>query len=79
MEKALKGLKVVICVMDDIFVNGKNSEEHWIRLKTFLKRIEKSGMMLRKEKYLFGFAKIMFFGHVISGRGIKPDPDKMRL
>ena len=78
MEKILVGLEGVICMMDDILVYGKDSEEHWIRLKKVLKRIEKSGMTLRKEKCLFGCTEIKFLGHVISGRGIKPDPDKIK-
>ena len=33
---------------------------------------------MRKEKCLSGCTKIKFLGHVISGRGIKPDSDKIK-
>jgi hypothetical protein len=78
MEKILKGLKGVICLMDDILVYGKNPSDHWYRLKKVLKRIEKAGMTLRKEKCQFGCSEIKFLGHIISGTGIKADPDKIK-
>jgi hypothetical protein len=78
MERILKGLEGVICLMDDILVYGKNADEHWFRLSKVLKRVEKSGMTLRKEKCEFGCSEIKFLGHLVSGVGIKPDPDKVK-
>ena len=78
MEKILHGLEGVICLMDDILVYGKTAEEHWKRLKRVLKRIEKSGVTLRKEKCEFGSSEIKFLGHIVSGKGVKPDPEKVK-
>ena len=78
MEKILKGLDGVICLMDDILVYGKNANEHWYRLSKVLKRIEKSGVTLSKEKCEFGTSEVKFLGHVVSSVGIKPDPDKIK-
>jgi len=77
MEKILKGIKGVICLMDDILVYGKTAEEHWDRLREVLVRIEKSGMTLKKEKCEFGCTEIKFLGHLVSNTGIKPDPAKV--
>ena len=78
MEKILMDLKGVICLMDEVLVFGKDADEHWQRLYEVLKRIENSGMTLKKEKCEFGRSEIKFLGHVISGVGVKPDPEKVR-
>ena len=78
MEKILKGLEGIICLMDDILVYGKTVAEHWNRLHRVLRRIEKSGMTLREEKCEFGCEEVKFLGHIVSGSGIKPDPGKIK-
>ena len=78
MEKILDGLDGVICLMDDILVYGQDANEHWTRLRSVLERIEKSGMTLRKEKCEFACTEVKFLGHIVSGRGFKPDPDKVK-
>jgi len=77
MEKMLKGLDGVVCLMDDILVYGNTPSQHWARLKKVLNRISKNGMTLRKEKCEFGCTEVKFLGHLISAMGIKPDPDKI--
>ena len=79
MEKILHGLEGVICMMDDILVFGRNSTEHWKRLRLVLDRIRKSGMTLKKEKCEFGVTEVKFLGHLVSVQGIKPDPDKVAV
>jgi hypothetical protein len=78
MEKILHGLPGVICLMDDVLVYGVNEKEHWARLRTVLQCISRSGMTLRKEKCEFGCREVKFLGHIISGVGVKPDPDKIK-
>ena len=77
MEKILHGLEGVICMMDDILIFGKNSKEHWKRVRLVLERIRDSGMTLKKEKCQFGMTEVKFLGHLVSVQGIKPDPDKV--
>ena len=77
MEKILHGLEGVICMMDDILIFGKNSKEHWKRVRLALERIRDSGMTLKKEKCQFGMTEVKFLGHLVSVQGIKPDPDKV--
>jgi len=36
IEKILKGIKGVICLMDDILVSWKTAEEHWDKLREVL-------------------------------------------
>ena len=50
MEKILFGPEVVICIMYDVLVFGRDAKDHWIRLRLVLARIEKSSMTLKKGK-----------------------------
>ena len=78
MEKILEGLDGVICLMDDVLIFGKTAKEHWTRVRNVLKRIEKAGMTLKKEKCEFGVREVKFLGHLVNASGIKPDPDKVK-
>lgn len=48
MCEILKGLRGILCQMDDVLVFGQNYEEH-VRLDTALRRIQAAGAMLNKE------------------------------
>ena len=78
MEKILKGLEGVVCMMDDVLVYGKNEHQHWDRLNKVLERIQKAGVTLRKDKCEFGRHSVKFLGHVISSEGVQSDPEKVK-
>ena len=78
MESILKGLDGVICLMDDVLVYAEDYVTHWRILQSVLCRLESSGITLHKEKCEFGVKSIKFLGHIVSGKGIKPDPEKVK-
>ena len=65
-------------MMDDILVFGKDEGEHDSRLDKVLERLQAAGMTLNKAKCEFSVKKIHFLGHVVSGRGIEVDPEKVK-
>ena len=78
MEKILKNAEGVVCFMDDVLVFGPDQPTHWQRVKTVLERVSAAGMTLRKDKCQFGVESVCFLGHLLSGIGIQPDPEKVR-
>ena len=78
MEKILHGLEGVICLMDDVLVYGKDTAQHWSRLKRVLEKISAAGVTLKKSKCEFGCSSVKFLGHIISSEGIKADPEKVK-
>ena len=64
-------------MLDDVLVFGKNQKEHDMHLVEALKRIEKAGITLNKEKCQFSKERITFLGQIIDGSGIHPDPNKV--
>ena len=51
-------------------------EEHNKHLQAALERIKSAGATLNKEKCEFGRTAIKFLGHIITPKGISPDPSK---
>ena len=78
MTKALEGLEGVVCQMDDIMVFGENNEQHDKRLEQVMQRLSKAGITLNKSKCVFSTNSVTYLGHLITGDGVKPDPEKVK-
>ena len=78
MTELLSGLKGVDVIMDDVLVYGHDRSEHDSNLETMLDRIEQSGLELNKERQcVFSQSKTEYFGHIVSEKGISPNPKKV--
>ena len=78
LHQALDGLDGIHCVADDVVAHGKGSSNHDAVCDSFLERCEQVGIKLNKDKCQLGLEEITFQGHVITSKGLKPDPDKVR-
>ena len=67
----------VYTYIDDLLVVGSTVEEHDSRLKQVLTRCRQINLGLNAEKCRFGRTEIPYLGHVLSAKGIKPDPAKV--
>ena len=77
MSEVLHGQDGALCLIDDILVYGKTSEEHDRRLRAVLKRIERAGITLNLQKCEFHCSRMAFVGHIIDYSGIHSDPGKV--
>ena len=79
MELVMSGLTYDICLvyLDDILVFSKTFDEHLVRLATVFNRLDRYGLKLKPSKCSLFQRKVSFLGHVVSGRGIECDPDKI--
>lgn len=75
--EALEGLPGIVCIADDVIIQGKNQQEHDKHLKEFLLRCREKGIKLNKKKFEVGLKKICFMGHQITAEGLQPDPAKV--
>ena len=64
--------------MDDIIVFGKSAEKHDENLQNTFHVIEESGLKLNKKKCEIKKDTLTYFGHVLSARGVSPDPEKVK-
>ena len=78
MDESYEGLEGVITLEDDILVFGKTREEHDRRLQAVLIRSRERGIKLNKDKLETGLTQVRYFGHLLTQKGIQPDPEKVR-
>jgi hypothetical protein len=63
--------------MDDIIVVGSNCSQHIQRIETVLQRIYDAGLKLKPEKCNLLKYEVALLGHVVSQKGIRPNPDNV--
>ena len=70
--------KTVEAYVDDIVVNSKRTDDLVIDLELTFAKLNKNGIKLNPEKCVFGVPRGMLLGFVVSERGIKANPDKIK-
>ena len=63
--------------MDVILIFGRTRKEHDENLQNALKRAREKGIKFNPGKCIIGVSEVPFFGHVITDKGLKPDPAKV--
>src|SRR6185437_1457580 len=76
MDRVYKGIawKFVVVYLDDTIVYSRTFDEHLTHLKRVFNRIKQAGLRLNIEKCTFWMHQLPFLGHLISAKGIAPDP-----
>ena len=64
--------------MDDMIVRSQNKEEHLNHLYKLFERLKKYKLRLNPNKCTFGVRSGKLLGFVVSGKGIKVDPAKVK-
>nr|AHN53418.1 pol polyprotein [Nuttalliella namaqua] len=80
MDTVLRGLrwKVCLCYLDDVVVYSSSFSEHLQRLSFVLAAFRQAGLQLNHKKCHFGYQQLKILGHVVSPKGVTPDPEKVR-
>ena len=63
--------------VDDILVKNKSTKNHIVDLEETFSTLQKYKMKLNPTKYTFGVTSGKFLGFMISGCGIKANPEKI--
>ena len=77
--EVIEGLDFAFGYLDDILVFSSSIEEHYAHCKEIFKRLEKFQLKLSFEKCTFMKKQVQYLGHLISGEGIEPVPEKLQL
>ena len=64
--------------VDDMIVKSRDRADHLAALQRFFERIKKFRLRLNPKKYTFGVTSRILLGHIVSERGIKVDPEKIK-
>ena len=70
--------KFVILYLDDILIFSNTLEEHHNHVRQVLEKLIENNLYAKLSKCEFDKDKVEFLGHVISGKGISTDPNKIK-
>ncbi len=76
MELVLRGLQweTLLIYLDDIIILGKGVDESLDRLEAVFQCLFSYGLKLKPSKCHLLKEEVTFLGHVVSGKGIRPNP-----
>ena len=63
--------------MDDVICYADKFQTAYINLKIVFQRLREAGLRLKPKICRLFFRSTKFLGHVVSGDGVLPDPEKM--
>lgn len=80
MDKVLMGAAAyAMCYIDDIIIFSETLDDHLKHLEDVLERLQKAGLKLKLSKCEFLMHEVKYLGHIISDKGISPDPEKTKV
>ena len=65
-------------VVDDILLWGPDDDDHEAKLKVVMDRCRQVNLRLNKKKCRFRVSSVSLVGHLLTEKGMCPDPDKVK-
>ena len=84
LNQAIEGFDGVFNIADEILIYGIGetkkiaNSDHDRKLVALLERCRDRGVVLNQQKLKLRLKRIKFMGHVLTNRGVEPDPDKVK-
>lgn len=63
--------------LDDVIVFSRNFSDHLKHLEAVFQALGRYGLKLCPDKCQIFQKQVKFLGHVVSGQGVSPDPEKV--
>ena len=67
----MRGLDLCFAYVDDVLVASTFFEEHKSHMHELMRRFARYGVVINKDKCVFGVSEITFLGHLVTQKGIK--------
>ena len=77
VNEVLSGLTFAFGYLDDILVYSPDMETHLVHLRKLFMKLREADLKLKEVKCNFLKKHIQYLGHIISGKGITPMPEKL--
>lgn len=71
--------KFVIIFFDDILIYDCSRDDHLTHLKEVFNILRCHSFFVRETKCSLGLRELAYLGHIISAKGIQPNPDKVKV
>jgi cleavage and polyadenylation specificity factor subunit 1 len=77
MDGVLRDIPFAFVYLDDILIASKSEEEHQQHLRYIFSLLSANGLVVNRDKCVFGVTEIDFLGHRVTTTGIRPMPDRV--
>ena len=77
VNEVLSGLTFAFGYLDDILLFSPDMETHLEHLRSLFVKLREADLKLKEVKCNFLKEHIQYLGHIISGKGITPLPEKL--
>ena len=77
VHEVLRGITFAFGYLDDMLIFSPNNETHLKHLKEVFQRLREADLKLKASKCNFFKKHIQYLGHLVSGEGIEPLPEKL--
>ena len=77
INKVLVGLDFAFGYLDNILIYSPDVPTHLVHMRQLFQRLREADLKLNREKCNFFKSHMEYLGHLISGEGIKPLPEKL--
>ena len=78
IHEVLRGITFAFGYLDDILIFSPDNETHLKHLKEVFQRLRQADLKLKASKCNFFKKHIQYLGHLVSGEGIEPLPEKLK-
>jgi hypothetical protein len=78
METILEGMDQVEVIFDDVLLHSASIEQHCKVLRQTLLKARENNLTFRLSKCNFAVPEVEYTGHILTGNGVKPSPEKVR-
>ena len=68
----LQGIPGVAVYIDDILITGRNDDVHLKSLEEVLRRLERVGLRVERQKCIFMALSVSYLGYAIDAQGLHP-------
>ena len=77
INKVIKGLPFAFGYLDDVLIHSPDIETHLLHIKILFQRLREADLKLKDSKCNYFKTHVQYLGHLVSGKGIKPLPEKL--
>ena len=77
VSEVLRGLSFAFGYLDDILIFSPDMDTHLKHVRQMFDRLREADLKLKASKCNFLKAHVQYLGHLISGKGIEPVPEKL--
>ena len=77
INKVIKGLPFAFGYLDHVLIHSPDIETHLQHIRIFFQRLREADLKLKNSKFNYFKTHVQYLVHLVSGKGIRPLPEKL--